>query len=93
MTAITIKFFAQFRELLGERVQLVVPEETTIKEAIEIVCREREEATNALFDEDGTFREYVILMQNGGRVNRTEAATVFVADGDEIAIFPPVAGG
>jgi len=93
MTAITIRFFAQFREMLGERIQLVVPEATTITEAVQIVCRERKEATDALFGEDGAFREYVILMQNGTRVNRTEAASTVVADGDELAVFPPVAGG
>ena len=66
MTAITIRFFAQFRELLGERIQLVVPEATTITEAVQIVCRERKEAAEALFGEDGAFREYVILMQGPG---------------------------
>lgn len=93
MTAISIRFFAQFRELLGERIDLVVPEGTTIIEAIRIVCRDRKEATEALFGEDEAFKEYVILMQNGSRVNRTEAPTTIVGEGDELAVFPPVAGG
>lgn len=93
MTAITIRFFAQFRELLGERIHLVVPDETTITEAVQIVCRERNEAADALFGEDGAFREYVILMQNGVRVDRANAAATVVAEGDELAVFPPVAGG
>jgi len=32
-------------------------------------------------------------MQNGQRVETSDAAAIPVADGDEIAIFPPVAGG
>ena len=30
-------------------------------------------------------------MRNGKRVETADAATVNVADGDEIAVFPPVA--
>jgi molybdopterin synthase sulfur carrier subunit len=35
----------------------------------------------------------VILMKNGRRIDTADAATTLIADGDEIAVFPPVAGG
>jgi sulfur-carrier protein len=35
----------------------------------------------------------VILMRNGKRVDAAKASAVIVSDGDEIAVFPPVAGG
>ncbi len=47
----------------------------------------------AIFYENGTFREFVILMQNGKRIEISDADRITVNDDDEIAVFPPVAGG
>ena len=35
-----------------------------------------------------TFREFVILMKNGKRIDIADAAKTPVTDGDEIAVFP-----
>jgi molybdopterin synthase sulfur carrier subunit len=35
----------------------------------------------------------VILMRNGKRVELRDAGSTVVSEGDEIAVFPPVAGG
>jgi molybdopterin converting factor small subunit len=32
-------------------------------------------------------------MRNGKRIDISDAVTTKVSDGDEIAVFPPVAGG
>ncbi len=53
----------------------------------------KKEGSDAIFDAQGSFHEFVIVMRNGKRIEHTDAATTMVTDGDEIAVFPPVAGG
>ncbi len=90
---VKVKFFARFRELLGTDILIEPPEGTTIAALVSDLASKNPEGFDAIFDEQGTFREFVILMQNGRRVETADAGTIMVTDGDEIAVFPPVAGG
>jgi len=92
MTA-KIRFFARFRELLGTDIVIDVNGKKSLLDQVKEIAVKNREGYDAIFDEKGAFREFVILMQNGRRIETTEAAAVTVADGDEIAVFPPVAGG
>ena len=92
MTA-KIRFFARFRELLGTDIVVNDDGKMSLPDLVKEIAAKNREGYDAIFDEKGAFREFVILMQNGRRIETTEAAAVTVADGDEIAVFPPVAGG
>ena len=92
MTA-KIRFFARFRELLGTDIMVDADGKTSLPDLVKGIATKNKEGYDAIFDETGAFREFVILMQNGRRIETAEAATVMVSDGDEIAVFPPVAGG
>lgn len=95
MSKITVKtrLFAQFREKFGGAVPLHLESGTTILGAITEIASGVPDGKKAFFEDDGSIREYVVLMQNGKRIETTEAATTRLADGDELAVFPPVAGG
>lgn len=90
---VKIRFFARFRELLGTDIVTDVAAGTMFSPLITTIARKNPEGYAAIFDEKGAFHEFVILMKNGKRVELTDAATTPVVDGDEIAVFPPVAGG
>lgn len=92
MTA-KIRFFARFRELLGTDIIVDVPADKSILALVKHIAQKNPEGYDAIFDEHDAFKEFVIVMQNGKRLENTDAATANVHDGDEIAIFPPVAGG
>jgi molybdopterin synthase sulfur carrier subunit len=90
---VKLRFFARFRELLGTDIVIDAPKGKVLSELIKDIAKKNKESFDAIFDEDGAFHEFVILMRNGKRVEIGDAAKVTVADGDEIAVFPPVAGG
>ena len=90
---VKVRFFARFRELLGTDIIASPVSGATIAALVLEIAKKNKEGHDAIFDEHGAFREFVIVMQNGKRVETSDAGSVAVADGDEIAVFPPVAGG
>jgi molybdopterin synthase sulfur carrier subunit len=90
---VKLRLFAQFREVFGGEVVLDVLERTNLIEAIRKLSARSAEGEHVLFDEKGALRDHIVLMRNGKRVDTTEAGSVALEDGDEIAVFPPVAGG
>ena len=89
---IRLKAFARFREILGAEQDLEVPEGTTLKGVLLLVAGQSEKVKGALFNGDD-LKEYVVLMRNRKRVMRADADLEVLSDGDEVAVFPPVAGG
>ena len=90
---VKIRFFARFRELLGTDITTEIATGTMFTALITTVARKNPAGYAAIFDENGAFHEFVILMKNGRRVEIADAVKTPVVDGDEIAVFPPVAGG
>ena len=93
MMKVRVRFFARFRELLGTDISVELRTGTTLAVLVADIARRNRDGYDAIFNEHGTFHEYVILMKNKKRVETADAATLLVCDGDEIAVFPPVAGG
>jgi len=88
-----VRFFARFRELLGAEVTAEPAAGTSLPAMIRDITRGNVEGHDAIFDGKGAFRDHVILMRNGKRVEAADAGETIIADGDEIAVFPPVSGG
>ena len=90
---IKVRFFARFRELLGTDILVEKKGTPVVLALVKEIAQKKKDGYDAIFDEKGNFHEFVIVMRNGKRLEPAETATVNVADGDEIAVFPPVAGG
>jgi sulfur-carrier protein len=91
--SVKIRFFARFRELLGTNIMTDVEAGTMFTSLIITIAKKNPEGYAAIFDENSAFHDFVILMKNGKRIEIADAAKTPVVDGDEIAVFPPVAGG
>ncbi len=90
---VKVRFFARFRELLGTDIPAEAENGATLLTLVRTIAQKKKEGYDAIFDEQGNFHEFVIVMRNGKRIEHSDAAAIRVADGDEIAVFPPVAGG
>jgi molybdopterin synthase sulfur carrier subunit len=90
---VKVRFFARFRELLGTDIRVEPENGANLLTLIRDIAQKKKEGYDAIFDEDGNFHEFVIVMRNGKRVEHADAVTIRLADGDEVAVFPPVAGG
>ena len=90
---VKVRFFARFRELLGTDIITEPASGTVLIDLVRQIAQKNREGYDALFDEKGNFREFVIIMRNGKRIETADAGKTVTADGDEIAVFPPVAGG
>jgi molybdopterin synthase sulfur carrier subunit len=90
---VKIRFFARFRELFGTDIITDIAAGMTFTSLITTIAKKNPEGYAAIFDKEGAFRDFVILMKNGKRIDLADATKTPVEDGDEIAVFPPVAGG
>ncbi len=89
---VRVRFFAQFRERYGGDHRVDPGEGATIADTVRAVTGGGGSEDGAI-GPGGALRDYVIVMRNGKRVEHDEAEAVPVEDGDELAVFPPVAGG
>ncbi len=89
---IKVLAFASFKEILGKETFLDLEEGSTIEDLLETLALGNSKLREAAFDESGNVKDYVLLMVNRKRLDHSNLS-ISLKDGDEAAIFPPVAGG
>lgn len=90
---VTIRFFARYRELLGASVEVDEQGGPDLYHLVQDVVRTNSEASGLIFDDQGNFNEFVILVLNKSRIEPGDARGISLQQGDEVAVFPPVSGG
>ena len=90
---IMVLAFASFREILGKERVLLLKESATVSDLLEELAVARPAFKEAAFDESGALRDYVLLMVNRKRIDPTQDLSRPLQEGDELAVFPPLAGG
>ena len=89
MHTVTWRLFADLAEVAGGREHAVsVEPDGTVGDAIDALLAESTALESRIFDGDA-LADDVNLMRNGSPAAPADA----VADGDELAMFPPVTGG
>ena len=90
---IMVLAFASFREILGKERVLLLKESATVKDLLDDLAAARPAFKEAAFDDTGALRDYVLLMVNRKRIDPTQDLSRPLQEGDELAVFPPLAGG
>jgi molybdopterin synthase sulfur carrier subunit len=90
---VRVRAFAGFREILGKERELNAEEGSTIADLLNELAAFSPRFKESAFDNSGVLRDYVLLMWNKKRIDPRQDLSMEMHEGDELAIFPPVAGG
>ena len=93
MISVRVRAFARYRELFGERFEVTVPAPATVRDVVMAVEESNPRGMGELLDSGGRVKPSVIVLVNRERVTGSHRDDHPVAGGDEVAIYPPVAGG
>ena len=90
---VTVKYFGQLRHMTrAEGEECDQPDACTVKEALaSLAKRHGEDYASILFDEAGELRPSVTILVNGDPIDG--ACPPALKAGDEVKVFPPIAGG
>ena len=85
---VTIKAYGSFRDITGKEMELDLPENANVEDAIRVLCKRYEEFRKDFTDETLlVLNDRVVLRSRGGMEPN------LLKDGDVLGIFPPVSGG
>ena len=90
---VTVRTFADFRELLGPELAITIPEGKTVRQLLQMLGKRHAGFLPSILESDGLLRPYVSILKNGRNIKYLKEFDTRLAEGDVIAIFPPLAGG
>jgi molybdopterin converting factor small subunit len=90
--SVQVRIPTPLRPLVGGRAQ-VTTNGATVAEVIGALASEAPQLRAQLLSDDGKLRSFVNLYLNGEDVRSRSGLDTTIADGDELAIVPAIAGG
>ncbi|MCL4306782.1 MAG: MoaD/ThiS family protein [Candidatus Thermoplasmatota archaeon] len=90
---ITVKYYANLRQITGMKEDSMNYEEATVGKVVDSLSERYGEPFRKLMLEDGKLRGNVIILINGVNVIFGKGLQEVIKSGDSVDIFPPVAGG
>lgn len=88
-----LRFFATFREAAGGKtVSREFEDGATVGDVLAALEADYEGLEGQLLD-GGEIREHLSVLRNGREVVHLDGVDTGLEDGDELSVFPPVAGG
>ena len=90
---VTVKIFAEFREFLGQELIISIPESETVRGLLYILGKRHVAFLPKILEHDGQLKPNVSILENGRNIKFIKDLDTKLAEGDIVAIFPPLAGG
>ena len=86
-----VKLFGNLRQFAGAK-HLDLPG-TTVREVLEVLCANDDTLRDAIFQADEMLRPHVRVVVNGRDSELEQGLDTELGETDEVAVFPPIAGG
>lgn len=90
---VKVRAFAQYAETMGREQMADLPAKATAGDLLHVLASTFPALANVLFTPSGELADTTIVMRNRRNIESEKGLATELADGDEVAIFPPVAGG
>lgn len=89
------KLFANLAETAGEKeVEVAVGPGDTFGDAFDALLEAHPELREEVLDDDGELRDHIrVLLNDSNPFVTAEGYDTELAEGDDLALFPPVSGG
>jgi molybdopterin synthase sulfur carrier subunit len=90
----TVRLYASFRELAGEReIDVSLPDSASIRDLLSRLVELRPALAHRLLDDDGNLSRFVNAFVNGRDIRDLDGLDTPVVPDDEVTILPPAGGG
>jgi molybdopterin synthase sulfur carrier subunit len=91
---VAVTFYAYLREVTGKKERLVMDlgEGATVAELLRVLCNDSR-IRIALLDENLQLKSEITILKNGREIKFLDGLDTTLTSGDEISVFPMVAGG
>lgn len=94
MILLNIKLFADFREICGDKVVSIdMNDAQPISSVLQALIQQFPKMKEELFTEQGELQALVHVFVNGKNIIHLDGLQTLASGSDQIALFPPVAGG
>jgi sulfur-carrier protein len=88
-----VKVFANLRVICGGVSVEVVPDGNRAMDVLDKMIEMFPELKDEIYTEDKKLKPFVHLYVNGRNIVHAQDLDTLVSDNDQLALFPPVAGG
>jgi molybdopterin synthase sulfur carrier subunit len=90
---VKVRAFASFREILGGDMEIELAEGATMEALLVSLSMKSRRFEEEAFNPSGDLKGHLLLMINRKRIDPAADLQITLCQGDEVALFPPVAGG
>lgn len=88
-----VKVFANLRDICGGVTVNVQPNGDRVMDVLDKMIEDFPDLKNEIFTPEKTLKPFVHVYINGRNIIHAEELETKVAESDQMALFPPVAGG